>query len=62
MDKKTGEESSMSVYRIKLGYLIKFFGRIVHYGFVPYVLYLGLKLGQTEPDAPEITFRSFLWQ
>lgn len=62
MDKKASGQSPLSVYRIKLGYFIKYLGRFVHYGFVPFVLYLGLKLGQTEPDAPEITLRSFLWQ
>lgn len=55
-------DGALSVWRVKLGYLVRFFGRFVHYGFVPMALYLGVTLGQTDPNSPEITLRSFLWQ
>lgn len=57
-----GKESTLSVCRVRLGLVFRFFGRIAHYGFVPLILYLGLSLGQTDPNSPDLTLRSLIWQ
>lgn len=59
---KQTDDSKIAIWRCRLGYMFRFFGRIVHYGFVPMVLYFGVSLGQTEPGAPELTLKSFFWQ
>lgn len=56
------DKSALASFRVKLGYLFRFLGRVTHYGFVPLILYLGISLGQTDPNSPEVTFRSLIWQ
>lgn len=56
------EKSAISVWRVRLGYLFRFFGRVSHYGFVPVILYLGLRLGQTDPNMPEIGISSLFFK
>lgn len=55
------KDSTVSIFRMRLGYLVKFVGRFVHFGFVPLVLYLGISLGQTDPNMPELSARNLLW-
>lgn len=58
----TQEKSTLTKARINFGYLIRYMGHVVHYGFVPFIIYMGIKTGQTDPNMPEITLRSLVWQ
>lgn len=57
-----GKESGLTLWRIRFGQVFKFMARFIHYGFVPLTIYLGLSLGQTEPNSPPLNLRSLIWQ
>lgn len=59
--KSKGNDSALSIWRVRLGLLFRFMGRLTHYGFVPLIIYLGCTLGQTDPNAPEFSMRSLIW-
>lgn len=56
------EKSIMTLCRLKFGYLFRIFGRVAHYGFVPLIIYLGISLGQTDPNMPEIGISSLFFK
>ncbi|KAH7639589.1 translocase of outer membrane 7 [Dermatophagoides farinae] len=46
--------------RARLNNVLKVCRVVYQYGFIPYVIYLGIKKG-SDPGLPEITLRSVLW-
>lgn len=61
MGLKGAKETGLSIWRVRLGYFFRIMGRVAHWGFVPFTIYLGFRMGQPDPAAPEISLRNIFF-